>query len=89
MTPLTISCSEEVQLLIDQAMGAGEYASANDVMLDAMRMLVARNEVIAKVLEGKAALDRGEANTYTLDELHQKFEAIREQIAARAEKHHA
>jgi Arc/MetJ-type ribon-helix-helix transcriptional regulator len=88
MTPLTISCSEEVQQLIDQAMDGGEYASANDVVLDAMRMLVARNELVAKVLEGKASLDRGEGTTYTMEELRLKLNAMSDQIKAKRTRNH-
>ena len=82
MASLTISCSDEVQRLIEQKMVAGQYASENEVLLDALKALNWRDELDAKIQIGVDQLARGEATTYDAASLSEKFARIRAEIFA-------
>ncbi len=88
MASLTISCSDEVQRLIEQKMVAGQYASENEVLLDALKALNLRDELDAKIQIGVDQLARGEATTYDSTALSEKFARIRAKILAGESEDH-
>ncbi len=80
-----ISLSPELKHLVQLELDAGRYESPDALVLDAVRRLHERNELIAQILVGKEQLERGEGTSYDRDAWRAKIADIKTQILSRKE----
>jgi antitoxin ParD1/3/4 len=80
---MTIAISGELQTLVQQELASGQYGSADDVLLAAVRLLHERNERLAElrreILPALERLDRGEGKPLDMDAIKREARARFEQ----------
>jgi antitoxin ParD1/3/4 len=83
------SFSTEVEQILQQELATGRYASRDELMLEALRMLAQRDErreELRKELQiGRDQLDRGEYAEYDEVSLRQFFDELQQQGRQRYE----
>lgn len=79
----TISLSPELQQFIQLELDAGGYASPDEVLLEAMKLLRKRSALDAEIQKGVDQLARGEYIEYDKQAWKKKFDDIRAQILAK------
>lgn len=80
---ITISLSPELQQLIQLELDAGRYATRDEVLLEAVKLLRKRSALDAEIQKGVDQLARGEFVEYDKEAWKKKFEDIRAQILAK------
>jgi antitoxin ParD1/3/4 len=82
--------SSEVQQLLSQQLATGEYSSADEVLLEAVRLLAERNrcreELRRQIQIGRDQLDRGEFAEYDDDALRERFEQLKQRAEERVDR---
>jgi len=74
----------ELEQLVRQEMATGKYASPDEMLLEAVRLLAERNrrrdDLRQEVQIGRDQLDRGEYTDYDEHSLRQRFEELKERV---------
>jgi len=85
----TEATAAELEQLVRQEMAAGKYASPDEMLLEAVRLLAERNRrrdaLRQEVQIGRDQLDRGEYTDYDEHSLRQRFEQLKERVQRRVE----
>jgi Arc/MetJ-type ribon-helix-helix transcriptional regulator len=79
----------ELEQLVRQEMATGKYASPDQMLLEAVRLLAERNrrrDALRQELQiGRDQLDRGEYTEYDEHSLRRRFEQLKERVQRRVE----
>ena len=85
----TEATAAELEQLVRQEMATGKYASPDQMLLEAVRLLAERNRrrdaLRQEVQIGRDQLDRGEYTDYDEHSLRQRFEQLKERVQRRVE----
>jgi antitoxin ParD1/3/4 len=80
---MSTSFSPELEELVRQELASGKYASENELLVEAVRLLAERDrrrdELRQQLQIGRNQLDRGEFTEYDDSSLRQFFDELQEQ----------